>query len=70
MENSIEARLDRLEIDLAHANVTIDELNEVVTDQAGLIDRLKRKMKSVEDQLGALEDRVTDPDRIEKPPHY
>ena len=49
-----EARLEKLEIDLAHANQTIDELNTVVFEQGRQIDRLTRKLADMTDQMEEL----------------
>lgn len=65
-----EERLEKLEIDLAHANHTIDELNAVVIEQGKQIDRLTRKLMEMTDQIDELIETGLPTHRIEKPPHY
>ncbi|MGV2974458.1 SlyX family protein [Roseibium alexandrii] len=63
-------RLEKLEIDLAHAAHTIDELNGVVVEQGKQIDRLTRKLLNMTDQVEELIENVLPGHQIEKPPHY
>lgn len=63
-------RLEKLEIDLAHANHTIDELNSVVIEQGKQIDRLTRKMMEMTDQVEELIENALPGHQIDKPPHY
>ena len=65
-----EARLEKLEIDLAHANQTIDELNAVVFEQGRQIDRLTRKLNDMTDQMEELIENALPGHQVEKPPHY
>jgi SlyX protein len=65
-----ETRLEKLEIDLAHANHTIDELSTVVAEQARQIDRVTRKLVSMTDQVEELLENTAPGHQIEKPPHY
>ncbi|MBO6509765.1 SlyX family protein [Roseibium sp.] len=69
MSQDQETRLERLEIDLAHANHTIDELNGVVVDQGKQIDRLSRLLSNMTDQLEEIIDKLPG-HQVEKPPHY
>ncbi len=70
MANDHEARLEKLEIDLAHALNTIDDLNKVVFDQGKQIDRLKHRLANMTDQVEELMENVLPGHQIEKPPHY
>jgi len=70
MADDHETRLEKLEIDLAHATNTIDELNSVVVDQARQIERMTRLLTSMTDQVGELMDNVLPGHHVEKPPHY
>ncbi|CTQ69965.1 SlyX family protein [Roseibium alexandrii] len=63
-------RLEKLEIDLAHAAHTIDELNGVVVEQGKQIDQLTRKLLNMTDQVEELIENVLPGHQIEKPPHY
>ncbi|MBD8892949.1 SlyX family protein [Roseibium litorale] len=65
-----EARIEKLEIDLAHANHTIDELNAVVFEQGRQIDRLTRKLMEMTDQMEELIENALPGHQIDKPPHY
>lgn len=70
MADDTETRLEKLEIDLAHATQTIDDLNAVVIDQSRQIDRLTRLLGSMTDQVEELMENVLPGHQIEKPPHY
>jgi SlyX protein len=65
-------RLTELEIQAAHIQRLYDHLNEVVTSQATLIDRLTRRLAKLEEQLQNLKVKSEPPiDPLdEKPPHY
>ena len=65
-------RLEELEFQLAHLQRQFDQLNEVVTGQADTIDRLQRKISTLEGSVSNLKtasEPATDP-LDEKPPHY
>ncbi|TYC62332.1 SlyX family protein [Rhodobacterales bacterium] len=70
MADDQEDRLEQLEIDLAHASRTIDELNGVVVDQGKQIDKLTRLLTQMTDQVEELMDNVLPAHQVEKPPHY
>lgn len=70
MSSTNEDRLEKLEIDLAHANHTIDELNAVVIEQGRQIDRLTRKLIQMTDQIEDILENSVGPAPIQKPPHY
>lgn len=62
------ARIDDLEIRLAHCDSTIADLNEIVTAQWRKIDALERQLANLRDEfqnLGAPRDAQEPP-----PPHY
>lgn len=72
MPESIDERLTRLEIQLAHTERICEQLNEVVTSLsrgAGERDRLiQRMIDQIKDLKGKIED--SGPVEDEKPPHY
>ncbi|WFE89009.1 SlyX family protein [Roseibium porphyridii] len=70
MSDDREARIEKLEIDLAHANNTIDELNIVVIEQGKQIERMKHVLANMTDQVEELMDNVLPGHQIDKPPHY
>ena len=70
MKQDHDARIERLEIDLAHANRTIDDLNSVVVEQGKQVDRLTRLLAQMTDQVEELAEHVLPAHRIDKPPHY
>ena len=70
MADDKEARIEKLEIDLAHALNTIDELNTVVFDQGRQLDRLNRLVTNMTNQVTELMENVLPGHQIEKPPHY
>lgn len=60
-----------LEIKAAFLERTLDALNEVVVEQGNMIDRLERRLDTLEQRLKAMrdgEDEVGPHD--ERPPHY
>ncbi|GAA0778922.1 SlyX family protein [Roseibium denhamense] len=69
MPSNLDDRLEKLEIDLSHANHTIDELNTVVIDQGREIERLKRLIASMTDQVEELMESLPG-HQVDKPPHY
>lgn len=65
------ARLEALEIRAAHQDQTIDELNEVLAGQWREIDRLKRQLAAIDDQIAAVEHLARSGGAKEPPPpHY
>ncbi|WP_434053348.1 MAG: SlyX family protein [Roseibium sp.] len=70
MPQDHEERIEQLEIDLAHAGRTIEELNGVVVEQGKQIDRLTRLLDKMTDQVEELAEQVLPSHHVEKPPHY
>lgn len=71
MKNDTE-RITHLEIQLAHLQRQYDVLNEVVTQQAALLDRVNQRISKWEqtvDRIKHLSEPAGDP-LDEKPPHY
>ena len=65
-------RVEELEFQLAHLQRQYDQLNEVVTEQANTIDRLRQQVSKLEASVSNLKTASqppTDP-LDEKPPHY
>jgi SlyX protein len=64
-------RLTELEVRVAFQEKTIQDLNEVVTDQQRRIDRLAQELEAVKSRLAALAPAMVIPQEDEKPPpHY
>jgi len=63
------ARLDALEIRIAHQDQTIDELNLTMTAQWKVIDALTRKLNLLEEQARSGS-QIADPGTEAPPPHY
>ncbi len=65
-------RITELEIQLSHLQRQYDVLNEVLTDQAGQIDRVVTKIKRWENDVELLKNAMESGRDIqdEKPPHY
>ncbi|WP_269583642.1 SlyX family protein [Roseibium sp. Sym1] len=70
MADDTEARLEKLEIDLAHATNTIEDLNTVVVEQGRQIERMTRLLANMTDQVEELMENVLPGHQNEKPPHY
>lgn len=62
-------RIDALEARIAHQDVTIEELNAVVTQQWTTIEQLRRRLDVIEEQVrsGSY---IADPSTERPPPHY
>lgn len=69
MSEKLEERVVDLEIQLAHQTKTVEELSDMVSNQWDIIDRMKRKLKMLEDAMVELEDNAGPPAN-QKPPHY
>lgn len=69
MDKSLAARIEELEIRYAFQEDLLRELDEVMRAQADQIDRLRRELHSLREQLTQEGD---DPNTLEgeKPPHY
>ena len=65
-------RVTELEIQLAHAQRLFDQLNEVVTSQATELDRVRQRLKTLEDLAKELKRKSESIEEMsdEKPPHY
>ena len=64
-------RLTELEMRVAFQEKTIQDLNEVVTDQQRQIDRLTQGLEAIKSRLAGLAPSMVIPQDEEKPPpHY
>ncbi len=70
MLHALIARVEELENQHAFASETIDNLNDIVTKQWAEIDRMKSKLKDMDDQVYALENANASPGKEPPPPHY
>jgi len=65
------ARIETLEVRIAHQERIIEDLNKSVTDQWQQIDALARQIERMADRLRRLEDNAPSSDAPEPPPpHY
>lgn len=67
--NELETRLDRLEEHAADQARQIDDLNQVITDQWTLMEKMKRDISRLTDELADMGD-SDEHGRVTKPPHY
>jgi SlyX protein len=65
----IEARLDALEMRVAHQDKTIAELNDVVTSQWKQLEVMERQLRRLGEEMEAMEPGES-PAANQKPPHY
>lgn len=68
----LEARTESLESALAHHQREYDLLNQVVIEQAQLVEKLTRRLTQLESTIQTVREQLPD-DRDpaeEKPPHY
>lgn len=63
------SRVERLEARLTYQDDTIETLNQTITEQWREIDRLKRQVAAVRDQLEQAQANIGAPSN-EPPPHY
>ncbi len=64
------ARIDALEIHLAHQAEVVADLDRMVTAQWAEIDRLKRLVADLTDRVGETESKVDEVLPVKRPPHY
>lgn len=69
-DQTMGARLDDLEIMVAHHARTIEELSGELARSFETIERLQRKLSTLSERFEALEDVATPRPEITKPPHY
>ena len=67
--NSLETRLNDLEIRMAHQDQTISELNDVITAQWKQLEAMERQLRRFGEELEAL-DAMEGPPANQQPPHY
>jgi len=66
-----EARIEELEVRVAHQESQIDELNKALFDHWQLIDGLNKKLKHLNDKVSMIDERVpSGPGDEPPPPHY
>jgi len=69
--NDLTGRLEALEIRVAYQDQTIEDLNATITAQWQELERLKRLIQRLEDQVREAEARAGGPNLPEPPPpHY
>ena len=68
--NELEARITNLEIRFAHQEATIEQLNDVIVRQQGILAKLTHELTTLHDQIARLADRQPVAVTEEPPPHY
>ncbi len=69
MSDEISQRLERLEANSAHLEHQVEQLNQVIIEQAKTIDALKKQAQRQSQTLESMElDRIKGTNA--KPPHY
>ncbi len=67
--NELEARLARIETNLAHVEKQYEDLNQVVIEQARIIARLQKELLKTSSAVETMElERIRT--NNQKPPHY
>lgn len=70
--NDLNRRIEDLESQLAFQEQTIDELNQLVTEQNGELATFKRHLQLLASRLSQVPDQQSENSSLvdEKPPHY
>ena len=69
MSQEIEARIEALEMTVAHQDQAIEDMNRVILDQQAEIDEMKIRMSQALDRIQTVESQMPEePDA--PPPHY
>ncbi|MHC5654634.1 SlyX family protein [Stappia sp.] len=69
-DSDTRGRIDRLEEQIAHQEKSLEDLNEVVTRQADLIDALTLQLRRLSEHVEEIEDLSANPTPVARPPHY
>jgi SlyX protein len=67
--NGLSERIDALEMRLTYQDVTIETLNQTITEQWAQIDRLTRQVAELKERVREAERNAPGPVN-EPPPHY
>jgi len=67
--SDLSERIDALEMRLTYQDVTIETLNQTITEQWAQIDRLTRQIADLKERLQEAESNAPGPAN-ERPPHY
>ncbi len=72
MSRPAEDRITELEVQLAHTQHFVDQLNQVVTEQASKIDRMVHLIERLKGRIDELKSASEEKRDLldEKPPHY
>ena len=72
MSRGIEQRITELEVQVAQTQHLVDQLNEVITDQATRIDGMIRRIAQLQQRVEDLKFKTEEKRDLldEKPPHY
>ena len=69
MSQDMEARIEALEMTIAHQDQAIEDMNRVILDQQAEIDEMKIRMSQALDRIQTVESQMPEePDA--PPPHY
>jgi len=71
MSDATEKRLERLEENLAHSEMTISHLSDELAKQWQIIERQNRTISEIREKVDGLEADLPDaPEAHQPPPHY
>lgn len=63
-------RITELETRLTHLDDTVDQLNDIVTEQQMTIDRLEKRLKQVVQEHLEMKEQMAPEITDSRPPHY
>ena len=69
MTDTIDQRVDALEMHIAHQDQSIEDMNAVILAQGEEIERLTRRLNKLMGRVGDLEEFMPAPE-AKKPPHW
>lgn len=68
--NDLSSRIEKLEMQVAHQDQTIEDLNKAITEQWTQFEKLQRDISKLHAELEEIETSGGPGEMDERPPHY